>query len=109
VLDSKLLDSDLNPRLLRRCISTFVRGCRDTIGGPGTTLIFYARDQVRDVIGSEIEVDNVVYEIRNHASDDELACMCDAVRDGKKVNSEYCSIRTQRTALDAFADAVEGP
>lgn len=109
MVDRKLLDSDLNPRLLRRGISTFVRGCRDTIGGPETTLFFYVRNKVRDVIGSAIEVDGVVYEIKNHGSDDELACMCDAVKGGKKVNSEYCSLRTKRTALDAFADAVQGP
>jgi hypothetical protein len=88
---------------------TFVRSCRNTIGGPETTLIFYVREEVRDVIGHEVEVDGVVYEIKNHGSDDELACMCDAIRGGRKIQSEYCSLRTQRTSLDAFADAVEGP
>lgn len=101
-------DNDLNPRVLKRNLSTFVRSCREQFHESADVLIFYLRDEVRDVIGTEVEVDNVVYQIKTHASDDRLACMCDVVRDGEKVNSEYCNLRTERTALDAFADAVEG-
>ncbi len=95
-------------RPLTRVLVTFIRGCRSTIGNDGQELIFFVNKEVRDVVGREVEVDGVVYEVREHHSTEPLYCICHSLKNGMNNGTESCKLNHQRTALDAIADAVEG-